>query len=159
MISARKARVLAEKADGVPNWVWNRLEEEAMDGKAECTIKRSHLGINGVNTLIEQGYTVASKDDSITISWQRQNIVTNLWEGGKAIDQQVGEKYYWESYVAAMRQRLADSDDAKSRLAAMLRDGLARELAALDAFGDGDALAYAAKLLAAWQQIIEEVTS
>jgi hypothetical protein len=69
MISARKAKVLAERADGVPGWVWNHLEEEATDGKVECTIKHSHLGINGINTLVKQGYTIAPKGDSITISW------------------------------------------------------------------------------------------
>lgn len=72
---------------------------------------------------------------------------------------QAGKDEYWIAYIQAMRERLANSDDKEHKLIEMLHAGLAQELAGLDIFSASDALAYAAELLAAWQQIIEEVTS
>lgn len=70
---------------------------------------------------------------------------------------QNGADEYWAGYIQAMRARLANSDDKEHKLVEMLHAGLAQELAGLDIFSTSDALAYAAELLAAWQQIIEEV--
>jgi hypothetical protein len=74
---------------------------------------------------------------------------------------QNGVNEYWAGFVHNKRKELLKylGVGKKQRLVIMLRDNLPRELAGLNIYEQDKSLSYAAELLGAWQQIIEEVTA